>query len=108
LGLVKEIELAELRHTSMDTKLGQLSALMASRSLFGVGCSFAIGGLVFGRHWVVDRVPVPATLRAALADLSLRAEVHAKRESLGNDTANILVNRSFLEGRPRRLVLHAA
>ena len=30
---------------------------------------FAIGGLVFGRHWVVDRVPVPATLLAALADL---------------------------------------
>jgi hypothetical protein len=33
--LVKEIELAELRRTSMDTKLRQLSALMASRSLFG-------------------------------------------------------------------------
>jgi hypothetical protein len=29
--------------------------------------SFAIGGLLFGRHWVVDRVP--ATLLAALADL---------------------------------------
>jgi hypothetical protein len=34
--LVKEIELAELRRTSMDTKLRQLSALMASRSLFGI------------------------------------------------------------------------
>ena len=34
--LVKEVELAELRRTSMDTKLRQLSALMASRSLFGV------------------------------------------------------------------------
>lgn len=34
--LVKEIELAELRRTSMDVKLRQLSALMASRSLFGV------------------------------------------------------------------------
>jgi hypothetical protein len=34
--LVKEIELAELRRTSTDTKLRQLSALMASRSLFGV------------------------------------------------------------------------
>jgi hypothetical protein len=34
--LVKEIELTELRRTSMDTKLRQLSALMASRSLFGV------------------------------------------------------------------------
>jgi hypothetical protein len=30
------IELAELRRTSMDTKLRQLSVLMASRSLFGV------------------------------------------------------------------------
>jgi hypothetical protein len=29
--------------------------------------SFVIGGRVFGRHWVVDRVP--ATLLAALADL---------------------------------------
>jgi hypothetical protein len=34
--LVKEIELAELRGTSMHTKLRHLSALMASRSLFGV------------------------------------------------------------------------
>jgi hypothetical protein len=34
--LVKEIELTELRRTSMDTKLRQLSALMVSRSLFGV------------------------------------------------------------------------
>jgi hypothetical protein len=33
--LVKEIEFAELQRTSMDTKLRQLSALMASRSLFG-------------------------------------------------------------------------
>jgi hypothetical protein len=34
--LVKEIELIELRRTSMDVKLRQLSALMASRGLFGV------------------------------------------------------------------------
>jgi hypothetical protein len=34
--LVKDIEIAELRRTSMDTKLSQLSALMVSRSLFGV------------------------------------------------------------------------
>jgi hypothetical protein len=34
--LVKQIELEELRRTSMDAKLRQLSALMASRSLFGV------------------------------------------------------------------------
>jgi hypothetical protein len=34
--LVKEIELIELRRTSMDVKLRQLSALVASRGLFGV------------------------------------------------------------------------
>ena len=33
--LVKEEEVAELRRTSMDTKFRQLSALMASRGLFG-------------------------------------------------------------------------
>ena len=32
--LVQEIKTAELRRTSMDTKLRQLSALMASRHLF--------------------------------------------------------------------------
>jgi hypothetical protein len=32
---VKEVELIELRRTSMDVKLRQLSALMASRGLFG-------------------------------------------------------------------------
>ncbi|HEY4970748.1 MAG TPA: hypothetical protein VII35_12645 [Steroidobacteraceae bacterium] len=34
--LVKEVDLIELRRTSMDVKLRQLSALMASRGLFGV------------------------------------------------------------------------
>jgi|ERR1700722_16764748 len=34
--LVREIELVELRRTSMDVKLRQLSALMASRGLFGL------------------------------------------------------------------------
>jgi hypothetical protein len=34
--LVKEIEVVELRRTSMDVKLRQLSALVASRGLFGV------------------------------------------------------------------------
>jgi len=33
--LVREIELVELRRTSMDVKLRQLSALMSSRDLFG-------------------------------------------------------------------------
>jgi hypothetical protein len=34
-ALVQKRETAELRRTSMDTKLRQLSALMASRDLFG-------------------------------------------------------------------------
>ena len=34
--MVKEVELIELRRTSMDVKLRQLSALMASRGIFGV------------------------------------------------------------------------
>lgn len=33
--LVREFEAAELRHTSVETKLRQLAALMASRHLFG-------------------------------------------------------------------------
>ena len=33
--LVRQMELIELRRTSMDVKLRQLSALMASRGLFG-------------------------------------------------------------------------
>jgi hypothetical protein len=41
--LVKEIELIELRRTSMDIKLRQLSALMASRSLFAADPEREIG-----------------------------------------------------------------
>lgn len=33
--LVREIEAAELRRTSVETKLRQLASLMASRHLFG-------------------------------------------------------------------------
>jgi hypothetical protein len=33
--LVREVEAAELRHTSMDSKLRQLGALMESRKAFG-------------------------------------------------------------------------
>jgi hypothetical protein len=38
---------------------------------------------------------VPAAMENGQNDdtVCFRAEVHAKRESLGNDTANILVNR---------------
>jgi hypothetical protein len=32
---VSEMEIAELRSTSMDTKLHQLASLMASREMFG-------------------------------------------------------------------------
>jgi hypothetical protein len=32
---VSEMEIAELRSTSMDTKLRQLASLMASREIFG-------------------------------------------------------------------------
>jgi len=34
--LVREMEVAELRRTSVDAKFRQLSALMASRGIFGV------------------------------------------------------------------------
>jgi hypothetical protein len=55
--LLKEIELAELRSTSIDTKLRQLSALMASRSLFGADPERE-GGIQlvrdrWARHWQV-------------------------------------------------------
>lgn len=33
--LVREVEAVELRHTSMDSKLRQLAALMESRKAFG-------------------------------------------------------------------------
>ena len=49
--LVKEIELAELRRTSMDTKLRQLSALMASRGLFGVDPERENGMQVVRDRW---------------------------------------------------------
>ena len=49
--LVKEIELAELRHTSMDTKLRQLSVLMASRSLFGVDAERENGTQLVRDRW---------------------------------------------------------
>jgi hypothetical protein len=49
--LVKEIELVELRRTSMDTKLRQLSALMASRSLFGVDAERESGMQLVRDRW---------------------------------------------------------
>lgn len=49
--MVKEIELAELRRTSADTKLRQLSALMASRSLFGVDPERESGAQLVRDRW---------------------------------------------------------
>jgi hypothetical protein len=51
--LVKEVELAELRRTSMDTKLRQLSALMASRSLFGVDPERECGMQLVRDRWAI-------------------------------------------------------
>jgi hypothetical protein len=52
-GLVKEAEPAELRCTSMDTKLHQLSALMASRSLFGVDAERENGVQLVRDRWAL-------------------------------------------------------
>jgi len=51
--LVKEIELAELRRTPMDTKLRQLSALMESRSLFGVDTERENGMQLVRDRWAL-------------------------------------------------------
>ena len=51
--LVKEVELAELRRTSMDTKLNTLSALMASRSLFGVDAERENGMQLVRDRWAL-------------------------------------------------------
>lgn len=51
--LVKEVELAELRRRSMDTKLRQLSALMASRSLFGVDAERENGVQLVRDRWAL-------------------------------------------------------
>ena len=51
--LVKEIELAELRRTTMDTKLRQLSVLMASRSLFGVDAERENGTQLVRDRWAL-------------------------------------------------------
>jgi len=53
--LVKEIELIELRRTSMDVKLRQLSALMASRGLFGPDPEREKGVLLVRERWACLR-----------------------------------------------------
>jgi hypothetical protein len=53
--LVREIELVELRRASMDVKLRQLSALMASRGLFGVDPEREKGVLLVRDRWACLR-----------------------------------------------------
>jgi hypothetical protein len=49
--LIRELELIELRRTSMDVKLRQLSALMASRRLFGVDAERENGVQLVRDRW---------------------------------------------------------
>ncbi len=58
--LVREIELVELRHTSMDVKLRQLAALMESREIFGVDPERENGVQLVRDRW--------ASLRRTLTD----------------------------------------
>ena len=58
--LVREIEAAELRRTSMDTKLRQLAALMASRDAFGTDADRDRDVQTVRERW--------ARLRQALSD----------------------------------------
>jgi len=53
--MVKEIELIELRRTSMDVKLRQLSALIASRGLFGANPERENGVRLVRDRWALLR-----------------------------------------------------
>jgi hypothetical protein len=53
--LVREIELIELRRTSMDVKLRQLSAVMASRGLLGVDLERENGVQLVRDRWACLR-----------------------------------------------------
>ena len=53
--LVRELELIELRRASMDVKLRQLSALMASRRLFGVDTERENGVQLVRDRWACLR-----------------------------------------------------
>ncbi len=54
--LVEEIELIELRRNSMAVKLGQLSALMASRGLFGADPGRENGVQLVRERWACLRM----------------------------------------------------
>lgn len=53
--MVREVELVELRRTSMDSKLRQLSALMASRTLFGADPEREHGVQLVRERWAILR-----------------------------------------------------
>jgi len=54
--MVKEVELIELRRTSTDSKLHQLSVLMASRSLFGADPEREHGVQLVRDRWALLRL----------------------------------------------------
>ena len=53
--MVKEVELIELRRTSTDSKLQQLSVLMASRGLFGADTEREHGVRLVRDRWALLR-----------------------------------------------------
>ncbi len=53
--MVKEVELIELRRTSTDSKLHQLSVLMASRGLFGADPGREHGVKLVRDRWALLR-----------------------------------------------------
>jgi hypothetical protein len=53
--LVRENEIAELRRTSMETKVRQLSALMASRQIFGTDPDREGGAQTVRERWAYLR-----------------------------------------------------
>ena len=54
--MVKEVELIELRRTSTDSKLQQLSVLMASRGLFGADPEREHGVQLVRDRWALLRL----------------------------------------------------
>jgi hypothetical protein len=78
--LVKEIELIELRRTSMDIKLRQLSALMASRGLFAVDPERENGVQCVRDRWAQLRQAI-ATLLAVRVYLCSRSSLVLARRS---------------------------
>jgi hypothetical protein len=53
--LVREHEIAQLRSTSMQTKFSQLSALMASRQIFGTDLTHERDAQAARERWAILR-----------------------------------------------------